>query len=62
MPSMMSEPALGSSIIVTRRPSVDLPEPDSPTTASVLPALKVNETPASALTRPVPPKNPRRTS
>ena len=55
---MRSEPPLGSSIMVTSRPSVDLPQPDSPTTASVFPALKVKDTPASALTMPVPPNKP----
>ena len=34
-------PRVGGSIIVTSRASVDLPQPDSPTTASVLPASTV---------------------
>ncbi len=34
MPSIVSSPAVGGSISVTRRASVLLPQPDSPTTAS----------------------------
>ena len=49
-PSISSAPAVGVSIMVSRRASVDLPEPDSPTTASVRPASSANETPASAFT------------
>jgi len=37
-PSMSREPAVGASIRVSSLASVDLPEPDSPTTASVRPA------------------------
>ncbi len=48
MPPRRSEPALGGSIIVTRRASVDLPQPDSPTTARVRPAASVNEIPPTA--------------
>jgi hypothetical protein len=33
----LSDPEVGCSIMVTRRARVDLPQPDSPTTASVLP-------------------------
>ena len=51
---MISAPAVGVSISVSSRASVDLPEPDSPTTASVRPAFSVNETPASALTLAAP--------
>ena len=61
-PSMASVPALGASMRVTRRLSVDLPEPDSPTTASVSPAARVKETPASAFTVALPPKKPRFTA
>ena len=50
-PSMISEPPVGGSIIVTIRASVDLPQPDSPTTASVLPASSVKLTPSTARTR-----------
>jgi len=37
LPSSVSDPAVGSSIIVTIRAKVDFPQPLSPTTASVLP-------------------------
>ena len=47
-PSIHSSPPLGGSIIVIWRARVDLPQPDSPTTASVLPRVSVNETPSSA--------------
>ena len=39
---------VGASISDTMRASVDLPQPDSPTTASVLPARSVNDTPPTA--------------
>ena len=45
---MLSEPAVGCSIMVTRRARVDLPQPDSPTTASVLPRSSVKLAPSSA--------------
>ncbi|EGV37096.1 hypothetical protein l11_14570 [Neisseria weaveri LMG 5135] len=38
VPLMASVPDVGSSIRVSWRAKVDLPEPDSPTMASVLPA------------------------
>ena len=47
-PSSISVPALGFSIRVTSRASVDLPQPDSPTTASVLPVSSENEIPFTA--------------
>ena len=47
-PSSISVPALGFSISVTMRASVDLPQPDSPTTASVRPGSSVNDTPPTA--------------
>ena len=48
-PSISSEPAVGFSIRVRSRASVDLPDPDSPTTASVRPACNENDTPDRAL-------------
>ena len=42
--------AYGASIIVNWRASVDLPQPDSPTTASVLPRSSENDTPFNAFT------------
>ena len=47
----VSVPAEGGSIIVTRRASVDLPQPDSPTTASVRPASSVKLASARRLDR-----------
>jgi len=41
-------PEVGVSIIVICRASVLLPQPDSPTTASVLPACSWKDTPSSA--------------
>ena len=41
-------PLVGVSINVIWRASVDLPLPDSPTTASVLPGERTNETPSRA--------------
>ena len=46
---------------VRMRLRVDLPDPDSPTTASVSPAPSANETPFRALTVAVRPKKPRLT-
>ncbi|CAJ8933490.1 Uncharacterised protein [Burkholderia pseudomallei] len=60
-PSIDRCPALGGSIIVSCRASVDLPQPDSPTTASVLPRARENDTPFSAFTVPWP-NIPRRTA
>ena len=50
LPSNFSSPEVGGSISVTMRASVDLPQPDSPTTASVLPVWSAKETPSTALT------------
>jgi hypothetical protein len=41
-------PPVGCSISETMRASVDLPQPDSPTTASVLPARTSKDTPPTA--------------
>ncbi len=51
LPSSSRRPELGDSIKVSWRAKVDLPQPDSPTTASVLRASSANETPLRALTR-----------
>ena len=50
--SMRSVPELGVSSIVAWRASVLLPQPDSPTTASVRPARSENDTASSARTMP----------
>ena len=47
-PAITREPDVGCSIMVTRRARVDLPQPDSPTTASVLPRWSVKLAPSSA--------------
>ena len=47
-PSMVSAPEVGGSIRVTMRASVDLPQPDSPTTASVRPGSTAKDTPLTA--------------
>ena len=46
-------PAVGFSRLISTRASVDLPQPDSPTTPSVSPARRSNETPSTALTWPM---------
>jgi hypothetical protein len=61
-PSIFSPPDVGRSIIVTWRANVDLPQPDSPTTASVSPARTVNETPSSARTTALARNGPRDTT
>jgi hypothetical protein len=48
MPSRVSIPSVGFSISVTIRASVDLPHPDSPTTARVLPCSMAKEMPPTA--------------
>ncbi len=53
VPSNSIFPAVGSSSRVTSRPIVDLPQPDSPTTPSVSPALTVKSMPSTARTAPV---------
>src|ERR1700730_9337153 len=40
-------------MLTMARPTVVLPQPDSPTTPSVSPSLSVNETPSTARTSPV---------
>src|SRR5256885_356161 len=45
-------PPVGSSRRVTARPSVDLPQPDSPTRPTVSPALISRSTPSTAWTWP----------
>jgi hypothetical protein len=49
-PSKRTVPASGSISRSTSRLTVDLPQPDSPTSASVLPASTVKLTPSTALT------------
>ncbi len=51
-PSKRDAAAVGSISRNTRRPSVDLPQPDSPTTPSVSPAARVKSTPSTARTAP----------
>src|SRR5579872_3256326 len=46
-------PESGRSRATTRRPSVDLPQPDSPTSPRVSPASTVIDTPETACKRPV---------
>jgi hypothetical protein len=41
-------PAVGSSSLSATRPSVDFPDPDSPTSPSVVPRLTSSETPSTA--------------
>src|SRR5207237_379631 len=50
LPANRMRPAVGSLSRSTSRPTVDLPEPDSPTNASVLPASTVKLTPSTAFT------------
>jgi hypothetical protein len=61
-PAICSEPEVGVSIMVTRRARVDLPQPDSPTTASVLPRSTVKLAPSSAFNVAASRKAPRETS
>ena len=49
MPSMVTVPAVGRSRPTTMRATVDLPEPDSPTSASVSRRPMANEMPDTAL-------------
>ena len=51
-PSKTIEPAVGSISLMIVRPSVVLPQPDSPTTPSVSPFLTVRSTPSTARTAP----------
>ena len=48
LPSMRSSPEVGGSISVMMRASVDLPQPLSPTIASVLPRSTEKLTPLTA--------------
>ena len=52
-PSSSTEPESGSTSRSTERPVVDLPQPDSPTSASVSPAFRLKETFSTACTRPL---------
>ncbi len=52
-PSKRTRPAVGSISRSTSRPSVDLPQPDSPTTPSVSPGRSVRSTPSTARTAPL---------
>ena len=52
-PSKRTVPASGSISRSTSRLTVDLPQPDSPTSASVLPASTLKLTPSTALTKAV---------
>ena len=55
-------PAVGSSSRISVRPSVDLPQPDSPTSPSVWPGISSKLTPATARSAPtVRPNTPLRT-
>ena len=49
-PRNTTGPDVGSISRRTQRPTVDLPEPDSPTSPSVRPARRVNDTPETACT------------
>ena len=51
-PSKRTAPAVGSIRRSTRRPVVDLPQPDSPTSASVSPRAISKLTSSTARTRP----------
>ncbi len=51
-PSKTILPAVGSSSLMIVRPSVVLPQPDSPTMPSVSPGCTVRSTPSTALTCP----------
>ena len=49
-PSNSMRPEVGSTNRSTVRPSVDFPQPDSPTRPSVSPGFRFNETSSTALT------------
>src|SRR5437879_8013178 len=51
-PLKMILPSVGSSSRITARPSVDLPQPDSPTRPTVSPVLISRSTPSTACTWP----------
>jgi len=48
VPLTVMLPAVGSTSLKIVRPTVDLPQPDSPTSASVSPALIFSDTPSTA--------------
>src|SRR5581483_5082668 len=52
-PSKRTDPAVGSMSRSTVRAVVDLPQPDSPTSATVWPRSTENETPSTAFTVPI---------
>ena len=47
-PSKITDPAVGSISRISRRASVDLPQPDSPTIAKVSPRATASEMPSTA--------------
>src|SRR5215468_3237397 len=53
LPSKRTSPAVGSMSLKIVRPSVDLPQPDSPTMPSVSPSSTVKSTPSTARTSPL---------
>jgi hypothetical protein len=53
MLSKRTVPAVGSTSRIRSRPVVDLPQPLSPTRASVSPRAMVKDTPSTARTAPV---------
>jgi hypothetical protein len=57
-PSISMVPEVGGSIIVSMRASVDFPQPDSPTTASVEPRSTSKLTPLTACSSLVLPNMP----
>ena len=57
-PPSSRSPSLGGSRRAAIRARVDLPQPDSPTTASVVPRARVNDTPSTAFTTPRRPSRP----
>ena len=61
-PPMTTLPVVGVSSIAIWRASVLLPQPDSPTTASVRPGASASETSSSARTLAVAPKRPLETA
>src|SRR5215831_7699429 len=62
-PSKRTLPSVGSISRSASRPTVDLPQPDSPTSASVSPASTLKETPSTArTTREAMPNSERRTT
>ncbi|CAB4628085.1 unannotated protein [freshwater metagenome] len=48
VPFRITEPAVGSINLASKRASVDLPQPDSPTTANVVARRSEKETPSTA--------------